>query len=293
MRLSGRTVLVTGAARGIGEQVARAAAEKGARVALVGLEPQRLEMVGRSLPGGGHAVFPADVTDQDQLHAAVTGIVAAMGGIDVVVANAGIMPYGTVSATPIEAMVRTIDVNLSGAVRTVAATLPHVRQSKGYFLFVSSMVALAATPGTAVYGAAKAGVEQFANALRVELAPAGVGVGIAYLGRVDTDLTRDTYDEVPTLRAAMRRLGAAVPAERCAAALIAGIERRRRRIYVPRPVRSLAALRNFANGRLAQALMARYGARRTEQMDADVRKLGRSFGKHSVESEPPGQSGGR
>lgn len=285
MRLDGRTVLVTGAARGIGENVARVAAAKGARLALIGLEPARLAEVCASLPGTGHLWFEADVTNQGQLEAAVAGAVAATGGIDAVVANAGIMPLGTVAATPVDSIVRTIEVNLGGVIRTVSATLPYVRAAKGYYLLVSSISAFAAAPATAAYGAAKAGVEQFGNALRMELAPYGVGVGTAHPSRVDTDMTRDIYAEVPTIRVAMRAMGPAVPAQRCAAAFVAGIEHRRSRIYVPRWIGVIQALRTIVNARPVQALMARAGAGAARKMDAEVRALGRSFGRHSVEAD--------
>jgi short-subunit dehydrogenase len=201
-----------------------------------------------------------------------------------VVANAGIMPLGTVAATPVESIIRTVDVNLGGVIRTVAATLPHVREAKGYYLLVSSISAFAAAPATAAYGAAKAGVEQFGNALRMELAPYGVGVGVAHPSRVDTDMTRDIYAEVPTIRLAMRGMGPAVPAQRCAAAFVAGIEHRRSRIYVPRWIGIVQTLRTVVNGRPAQALMARAAAGAARKMDAEVQALGRSFGRNSVEA---------
>jgi NAD(P)-dependent dehydrogenase (short-subunit alcohol dehydrogenase family) len=282
-------VLITGAARGIGENVARAAAARGATIALIGLEPTLLAAVCAALPGKGHVWFEADVTDQAQLGAAVAGTVAATGRIDVVVANAGIMPLGTVAATPVESLVRTVTVNLGGVMRTVSATLPYVRDAQGYFLLVSSISAFAAAPATAAYGAAKAGVEQFGNALRMELAPLGVGVGTAYPSRVDTDMTRDIYEEVPTIRLAMRAMGPAVSAQQCAAAFVAGIERRRRRIYVPRWIWLVQGLRTVINAGAMQALMARVAAGAAVRTDAEVGALGRSFGRHSVEAGTSGR----
>jgi NAD(P)-dependent dehydrogenase (short-subunit alcohol dehydrogenase family) len=287
VRLTGRTVLITGAARGIGENVARAAAAKGATLALIGLEPTLLAAVCAALPGRGHVWFEADVTDQAQLDAAVAGTVAATGRIDVVVANAGIMPLGTVAATPVESLVRTVTVNLGGVIRTVSATLPYIRDAKGYYLLVSSISAFAAAPATAAYGAAKAGVEQFGNALRMELAPLGVGVGTAHPSRVDTDMTRDIYEEVPTIRLAMRGMGPAVSAQRCATAFVAGIEHRRSRIYVPRWIGVVQGLRTVLNAGAMQALMAKVAAGAAVRMDAEVGALGRSFGRHSVEAAKP------
>ena len=154
--LTGKVAFVTGPARGIGEAVARALAARGARLSLVGMEPERLASLAAEL-GGGHAWFECDVTDQAALERAVSGTGAALGGIDVVVANAGIGSFGTVSVTPLEAQVRVIEVNLIGVLRTVAATLPPVTARRGYYLLVSSAAALAPGPGLAAYAASRAG----------------------------------------------------------------------------------------------------------------------------------------
>src|ERR687886_2533232 len=102
--LRGRTVLITGPARGIGAEAARQLAARGARLALVGLEPERLAALAAEL-GGGTAWFECDVTDQAALERAAAGTVAALGGIDVVVASAGVASNGTVAVTPVEALV--------------------------------------------------------------------------------------------------------------------------------------------------------------------------------------------
>ena len=137
MGLENKVVLITGAARGIGAETARRAVAKGARVALVGLEPERLRSLSDEL-GERAAWFEADVTDQAQVDGAVAGTVAAFGGIDVVLANAGVGNSGTVAITPVEVLLRTIEINLDGVVRTVSAALPHVTQRGGYVMIVSS-----------------------------------------------------------------------------------------------------------------------------------------------------------
>src|SRR5690349_25103970 len=123
MSLAGKTVLITGAARGIGAELARQAADAGARVALLGLEPDRLAALADEL-GPGHSWAECDVTDQAAMAAAVESTLAAHGAIDVVVANAGIANHGTVAVTPPEAVAKVIEVNLLGVVRTVTSTLP-------------------------------------------------------------------------------------------------------------------------------------------------------------------------
>ena len=121
-RLDNKVVMITGAARGIGAETARRCAAKGARVSLVGLEPERLRALADEL-GDRAAWFEADVTDQASMDGAVAGTVAAFGGIDVVLANAGVGNAGTVAITPTEVLLRTIEINLNGVVRTVKAAV--------------------------------------------------------------------------------------------------------------------------------------------------------------------------
>src|SRR5919107_3570918 len=159
-QIDGKVVLITGPARGIGAETARRLAARGARLSLVGLEPELLAALAAEL-GEGHVWFECDVTDQTALERAVAGTAEALGGIDVVIANAGVASNGTVAVTPVDALVRVIEVNLIGVVRTVSATLAHVTERRGYYLLVSSAAALAALPGLSAYAASKSGVEFF------------------------------------------------------------------------------------------------------------------------------------
>jgi NAD(P)-dependent dehydrogenase (short-subunit alcohol dehydrogenase family) len=281
--LSGQTVFITGAARGIGEHMARIAAARGARVFLAGLEPDRLGALAAELDAGWHE---CDVTDQAALAAAVAAAVDRTGRIDAVVANAGIANLGTVAVGDVEALVRTVDVNLNGVIRTVAATLAHVRAARGYYLLISSAAAFTALPGMAAYCAAKAGVEHFGTALRLELAPAGVAVGTAHPSWVDTDLVRDVKRELPSFRAALARLpwpmNVTVPVSRCAEVLVRAIERRSRRVYVPRPVAVVQGIRTLINSRVYDAAVRRAGGDQIGKLEDDVRATGRSFGDHSM-----------
>src|SRR5437867_4903192 len=204
-RLAGKRVLVTGAARGLGFELATVLAARGARLSLVGLEPDLLQERARAL-GPGHAWFEADVTDQAALGAAVRGTVAALGGLDAVVPNAGIANAGTLAGGPVDAHVRTMDVNVNGAIRTVSACLPHLIESRGYVLFIASVGSFSMFPGLGTYCASKAAVEHLANALRLELAHTGVRVGSAHPAFLDTDLVRDSDADSRSLRDARRRL---------------------------------------------------------------------------------------
>jgi NAD(P)-dependent dehydrogenase (short-subunit alcohol dehydrogenase family) len=254
-----RTVLITGAARGIGAATARRLAARGANLALVGLEPELLERLAGEL--GDRAEFwEADVQDAAAVGRAVNGAVERFGGIDVVMANAGIAPpQSTVAAVDPEAFERVIDVNLLGVWRTVRATLPHVRARRGYVLCIASMAAAVHAPLMAPYNMAKAGVEALADSLRPELAGDGVDVGCAYFGFIDTDMVRNAFEESPTRRLRARAPAAftrPLPVAAAAQGLERGIERRARRVVVPR-----SAIPILFGGRLFQSI-ADAGARR-------------------------------
>lgn len=159
--LQGKTVFITGGARGIGAETARRVAARGARVALAGLEPELLEQVAAECGDG--AWFECDVTDRDQLQSAVDGTLERFGGIDVVMANAGIGAGGTVRTMDPGQWERVIEVNLLGVYRTINLTLPHVTARRGYILPVASIAAAVHAPGMSAYAAAKSGVEALGN----------------------------------------------------------------------------------------------------------------------------------
>jgi short-subunit dehydrogenase len=138
----------------------------------------------------------------------------------------------------------------------------------------------------AAYCAAKAGVEQFGNVLRWELAHAGVAVGTAFPGWVDTDLVRDARADLPSVGRSHAQLpwplDRTVGVQRCARALVRAIERRSRRVYVPGPIVLVQALRTVISGRLFEAAMIRASRHEVARLEADVRALGRSFGASSM-----------
>jgi NAD(P)-dependent dehydrogenase (short-subunit alcohol dehydrogenase family) len=230
--LAGQVALITGAARGIGAETARQLAARGARVALVGLEPEELERAAVAC-GPDAAWFEADVTDWDALRGAVDGTVERFGGIDVLMANAGVGAGGTVEASDPRAFERLLEINLLGTWRTVRTCLPHVIERRGYVLVVASLAAGIHAPGMAAYSASKAGVEGFANSLRGEVAPRGVAVGVAYFPWIDTDMVRGG-DEHPAFKDVRRRmpgpLGKTYPVSVAGDIAVRGIEHRRRTV---------------------------------------------------------------
>src|SRR4051794_27035532 len=244
--LRGRTVFVTGAARGIGAETARRAAAAGANVALVGLEPEELGRVAAQC-GANAAPFECDVTDWHALERAVEGTVERFGGIDVVMANAGIAPAGMVRSIDPAAFEKTFEINLLGVWRTVRSCLPQIIERKGYVLVTASLAAAAHAPGMAAYAASKAGVEAFANSLRAEVKRLGVDVGVAYFGFIDTDLVRgaDTHPALSALRNdTLGPFGKTYPVSAAGRAVVEGMEGRGRRVMVPGWVRALLLLRS-------------------------------------------------
>jgi short-subunit dehydrogenase len=285
MSMQDKVILITGAARGIGAETARRLAKRGARLSLVGMEPDQLESLARQL-GPAHRWYECDVTSQSDLDRAVRATIDEMGRIDVVVANAGIATHGTVRVTSIDALTRVIDVNLIGVMRTVHATLPSLIESRGYYLLVSSAAAFTALPGMAAYAASKAGVEQFGNVLRLEVSHTGVQVGLAHMTWIDTDMVRDIRHDMKSFDRALRQLpgvfGKVTTVEHCADAFVDAIENRTRRVFVPAALSRMSALRAIINSAwLERKNLQRAGAM-VQVAEAEALRQPRTFGEHSV-----------
>ncbi len=245
--VAGRTVFITGAARGIGAASAERLHRKGANVALVGLEPERLEALAERL-GERAAVFEADVTELDALERAVAGTVERFGGIDVAIANAGLAFAGALATAPIEQVERTFAVNLLGVWRTDRAVIEQIVARKGYLLNIASLAAATHAPLMGPYTATKAGVEAFTDALRMETAPSGARVGCAYFGFIDTDLVRAGYSQASAgvlNRNTPAFLREPAPLSAAVDAIERGIERRSPRLWAPRWVGAILTLRGL------------------------------------------------
>ena len=244
-----QVVVITGAARGLGEGMARKLAARGARVALLDRDAEPLAQVVAACPGSrGWAV---DVTSAAALAKVAAEVVEHFGGVDVLVVNAGIGSGGVFRFQDPDAFERVLEVNLLGSIRTVRAFLPHVIARKGYVLQIASLAALVPAPMMTAYCASKSGVEAFAHCLRAEVRHHGVDVGVAYLGFTDTDMVR-IVDQDPVLSAMRSSMpgpfGATRPLAPAVARLVRGIEGRRAHVYSPGWLRVLQLFRGGMPG---------------------------------------------
>jgi len=279
--VNGKVALITGGANGIGAEVARQLHDKGARVVLTDVDEGLLKEVAARIGEDRVLTVVADVRDLSAMQNTVDMGIERFGGIDIVVANAGIGTYGSVLQVDPEAFRTLIDVNVVGVFHTVRATLPSVIDRQGYVLIVSSGAAYLAFPGLAPYNAAKAGVEQFANALRLEVAHLGVDVGSAHMSWIDTPLVRESKADLPTVREMLASLpgplAKTTSVEKCGDAFVKGIEARKRRINCPGWVEVLRWIRPLLATRMVEAQTAKTASELLPKMDAEVAALGRSM----------------
>lgn len=236
-------MLITGAARGIGAALARRLHDRGAKVALVGLEPDLLAAVAADC--GGAPWREADVADERQITAAVDALAAELGGLDVVVANAGIAKQFPLIGGDPSVLEQHLRVNVMGTYLTLRAAGPHVSHKRGYALAVASLAAAVHAPLLGAYSASKAATEALGNTLRIELRGSGARVGVAYFAELDTDMTRVGFGTEAAAKIGGTPTGV-TPLKVGIDALERGIARRSRRVYAPRWVGPLLPIRMVA-----------------------------------------------
>jgi NAD(P)-dependent dehydrogenase (short-subunit alcohol dehydrogenase family) len=225
---------------------------RGASVAIADLDAALVAGAAAQLHDTKALGLAADVTDRGALQRAVATTVERFGGLDVVVANAGIAArVATFRATATENFERVLDVNLGGVWRTVEAALPEVLRRRGHVVVVSSIYAFTNGAGNVAYAMSKAAVEQFGRALRAELVQHGASASVAYFGFIDTEMVRRALDQDPLAAEMLANLPAPlrkrIPAAVAGEAIARGIERREPRIIRPRRWIIMSLLRGLLN----------------------------------------------
>jgi short-subunit dehydrogenase len=211
--LIGLRALVTGGSSGIGAATARALAARSVRVAVAGRNIAALRRVAADTDG---VVIPGDLREPGCPRRTIDVAVESLGGLDLLVSNAGIGwagPFASMTDADIDAL---LDVNLRAAAHLARAAIPHLRAGAGRLIFVGSIAGLVGVPGEAWYSATKAGLSCLADTLRTELRADGVGVSLVTPGVVDTayfERRKVPYDrQHPQLMTAQRAADAIVDA---------------------------------------------------------------------------------
>jgi short-subunit dehydrogenase len=223
-RLTGLRAAITGGSSGIGAATARELAARGVRVAIAGRNAAALERVAADTNG---SVVLGDLREPGCAQHIIDASVDDLGGLDILVSNAGIGwagPFASMSDSDIDAV---LDVNLRAAAHLARAAIPHLRSGRGRLVFVGSIAGLVGVPGETWYSATKAGLGCLAETLRAELRPSGIGVSLVSPGVVDTayfERRKAPY---------RRRYPRLISAETAAAAVVNAIEHGRDDVVVP------------------------------------------------------------
>ena len=250
---AGTRALITGASRGIGRALAAALAARGATLGLAARSTEELEALATELPGTHHPL-DCDVADPSSTQQAIDRFVTSTGGLDLLIANAGIAHYGSFAAQPLEDKLRMSQVNWHGTLHTVHFGLPHLLEARpGHIVIVSSGAALRSFPQAAVYGATKAAQRAFGEALRHELAGTGVSLTVVYPGEIATTLHDHERERMPPW---YRGGTSAAPPNRLADRVIKAIENDERAVHYPRIVRALGIAHGL-NPKAGDALLRR------------------------------------
>jgi NAD(P)-dependent dehydrogenase (short-subunit alcohol dehydrogenase family) len=252
LEVAGKTALVTGSARGIGFATAKALHDRGASVVVCDLDQEASEAAAGLMGSERTLGMACDVTDRGALNRTVAAAVETFGGLDIVVANAGIAPRAaTVRAMGDEEYEAVMAVNMEGVWNTVRAAMPQIVERRGHMVVVSSVYAFMNGMSVAPYAIAKAGVEALGRTLRRELRLHGASASVAYFGFIDTTMVQEGIDQDPlgerVLAKTPRLLRKRLQPSQAGEAVARGIERRAATILVPRRWRLLKWSRGFSD----------------------------------------------
>jgi uncharacterized protein len=240
MKWKDSVALITGASRGIGREVARAAARRGAAVGLVARSGDELARMLAEMGGKG-AFTVADVSDRNDVARAVAEISSSLGPIDILVNNAGIGAYGPFETEDIDMFERLVRVNYFGTLYAMKAVVPEMlSRGRGHIVNVASIAGRIGAPFEAAYSASKFAVVGLSEAADIELAPRGVRVSLVNPGPVDTGFFEARG--APYARKTPKPVAASAVAK----TVIAAVEDNRAEQYIPRWLRGAVLARHAA-----------------------------------------------
>ena len=244
-------VWITGASSGIGREMAIQFARNGAHVAISARRKERLDKVVMEIEKTGRRslAVQCDVSSEADIREAVDHIITKFGQLDIVVANAGFGVGGKIENLDTADWKRQFDVNVFGLLNTVRYALPHVRQSKGRIVLMSSVAAMISTPQTAAYSASKAAVRTIGQTLSAELYGSGVTCTTIYPGFVESEIGQ--VDNKGRFRADwkdFRPRNLMWPTDRAVKVMLKGIKKRRTGFIVTGHGKVLAFIGKFFPG---------------------------------------------
>jgi len=256
MQSTGQVVIITGAASGIGQELCRLFARRGARIGLVDREKSKLDAFAEELRQTGIAcsAVAADVREREEVHDALRLIVSALGPVDILITSAGICRASTVHDLRISDLEEIIGANFLGMVYVIEAVLPSMlERPSGQIVGISSMAGVRGIPFEPAYSASKAAMAVYLESLRSELRPLGIAVTTVFPGYVQTPL----LDEINEMMGADMSRGRAFTREAAAATIMNAIERRRAYVYFPRRLGLSVRLSQLMPPRMYDRVMRR------------------------------------
>ena len=222
---SGKRVWIIGASSGIGAACAQALLNAGAKVALSSRRIERLEQIAHAAKPEQTLILPVDVTDKQQIHSAHQSIMQTWGGLDLLLFVSGVYVPLRADDFDIKAAEQTIDANLLGPMRAVAAVLPDMlAEHSGHIAIVGSVAGYSGLPKALAYGPSKAGIINFCETLYYDLLPLGVSVHMISPGFVATEATAQNDFEMPAL----------ITADQAATEILSGIQKGEFDIHFPK-----------------------------------------------------------
>ena len=245
MDVGGKRVLITGASKGIGKALAGAFAGAGATVALAARSEEPLRKLAAELGGSAH---PTDLLDPAQAATLVQRVEDEAGPVDILVNNAGIGAAGALWDLPPEEIERTVRLNLAVPLELCGQAIPRMlRRGGGHLVNISSLGAVGAVPGMTHYAGTKAGIAHASYALRLELAGLPIGVTTVFVGGVPTDMLTDGEASYEPFHRGFQRLRRTqlvpdTPIDKLVAAVVHGVEKSRRNVYLPKRALPFIAL---------------------------------------------------